>query len=1189
MATTDSITKNLSIDYIVGDFSSTTDALINFANVNYGPGSPSNRLWTNFSTDSFSRNWLEIVSYVADLFFFYFSNQATQNYLQTATVSSAVKSIAKQFGFVPATATSASGIGTFAIISAGTVSRGFKVKSSTGVAYYLTNSIVASSAGNYLGNILQGTIFTQQFTAKGLQNEEFDLSGIDIVRDLNNSNPADISPQIIVGGNSYTLVDTFIRSAGTDTAAVTDSLGKVIGGGGRVYSLEERPNGRKFIRFGDGIFGRKLVPGELITITYRTGGGSVGNVAEQSINTLVDTSPIVASVVNNAKTSGGTDEQSIEQLRELIPASLRTLDRAVAASDYSDLLEATFTEVVAASTERNITDPGIDLNVYVVPAGIGITKISDNPSLKNRLTSFLERRKMVTVQFAILDAFGIDVLLGLKVFIIDTASKATVTAAINTVLTDYFNLTTGGPDSSGITFAQEILTEDLDKKIKAIPGIERFEFTRHTYRPRIQQNILGLNTTYTNSLVEVFPNVSESEWLLGAAGLVTKTSGTVVFSNTLLTGFTYNSVTGIIQYASAVDLDGVSVGDQFRDGSNTDFTILGLDVKDYTLTLITGATVNTTVTTVNHGSVRTAATTTESYKVFKKINGKATNLSVDSITDSELDLSVKTGTGSSLSNRVLLDNTQVFVPNQYATNTFYLIDSVGNIWEILENTSNTIKTSITAVNDASVSIVSPGEYKIVTKLTGEDLVFNGSIFSIQYNSEKTFTSIGAQFSNIGTIGDTFQISSTQNNIGTLGLAVDLVNYESSTQSILLNDAPSLDGVSSAWTLIDKSGQTFNVIGADNRALPSSFYDNTNQDSSFILENTGLGIQYAQGFKVSTNNVYSIVALYLKRSGAIVGNLTAKIVADDGSGLPDLSTVIAISQSLNVTDVPVLSGFTSVSQIPNTAFDKIVFTFTTPPTLTTGIQYHLVLSGDASYVASQTDSVKSFDNTSLVTYTYTGLTGVIQYASAVDLSLVQPGNYFRDGTGTLFRISTVSDSLDQVVLSTSLSIDTTINADSGTIYKKDNIYISADISSPTYTDGKASRYDGSVWANDTQGPLLNRFSSATDFIFSVEGPKKIRVSSNLTPVLGSGATLSKRYYDDNSEISLILGISSGITISASDVNALGKGTVAGIPNSRVDNFVFRTSKYIADIVNLRASEIPEYSSSNNLIEVFGGTA
>jgi predicted lipoprotein len=51
------ITTNTDVDYVQKDFNSTVDAIISFANVNFGPGTSANRLWTNFNADSFSRNW----------------------------------------------------------------------------------------------------------------------------------------------------------------------------------------------------------------------------------------------------------------------------------------------------------------------------------------------------------------------------------------------------------------------------------------------------------------------------------------------------------------------------------------------------------------------------------------------------------------------------------------------------------------------------------------------------------------------------------------------------------------------------------------------------------------------------------------------------------------------------------------------------------------------------------------------------------------------------------------------------------------------------------------------------------------------------------------------------------------------------------------------------------------------------
>lgn len=1688
----ETLTGNTSIDYIIRDFNSAVDGMISFATVNFGPGTSANRLWSNFNSDSFSRTWLELVAFIADIFFFYFDTQATESYLQTATIRSAVRLIASQFGFVPATEQSASVDATFTLSGAGTIPRGFRVASSSGVEFFLTNAIIAGSAGEFTGTVLQGIIKTETKTAIGVQNEEFNLAGPNVIVDLNNINPLDMTPQVTVSGNSYTLVESFIRFNGTDTPAITDSLGNIIGGGGRVFTIHQRPDGTPFIRFGDGIFGRKLIAGENVVVTYRTGGGSQGNIAEETLTNLVDSLSFVSAVTNFEDASGGADEQSIEQLRELIPASLRTLERAVSETDYSDLIIANFSEVFSASTEINKTDPGIDVNIYVVPQGSGIPQITTNTLLSNRITDFVDRRKMVTIQFQLLDAFGIDTLITLEVFIINTASKTAIAQAIQTALTDFFSLDTGGPSEAGIGFAEPILLKDINDLIQNIDGIERFEIKRLTYRPRIQENVFGLLTQYNYSEVRIFPNITESEWLLGAAGQVTESAGSVIFSNPDPTSFVYDSTTGKVEYNFPVDLSGVGPGDLFRNGpglqevteiqtrgdgvgtqevtkvvtvadeqgvqevtevttradlngnlggtfftlfdiigsvavwfnvasgnsepshgalrsievpistnatansvasavagavgadskfntsvsgtaevtditcpvkadindgeyflinsandtteyyayydttgadavdpsppgktririnisaavtaidvavataaalnaladfsapvpgtatltvtnaapgittdaldfnvsgafaivvttqganadtvtivsvdnadlfdtadgnpatgftfnttvqgenvdtlggtyfdiyddvgpvrvwfdvdntssapatpgggrllevdisannsanavasalqtvvdadakfsasvvnnevtitddnvgtrvnaadganptgftitvltqgadaltldgkyfilfdsvgsvgfwidldnsgttiplgasaanraieittitsgmtasqvatevraaidadsefsapapvgnlitvtsasiveltdsfdgdtgftlttttqgvaNNTDFTVLAVDVPNSELFLSENLPVNPVAGVNAGGSIRNGSTTFESFKCFKKTLATATNLSSDSITDNTQDFAILTGTGVALSARVLLDNTQVFIPNQYATGEFYLVDSVGNIWEIVANNSNTITTSTTAVNDGSITNVSAGNYSIVVKLIASKIVFNSNLFNIQFNNRNTLFSIGAQFNQIGTIGDEFEISEEQNNIGNLGVGVTPIAFNTATKEIRFSGAPDLQGVSSGNVLIDADGQAFNIVAIDSRSLPSTFYSEFNKSNELILTGSGLGVRYAQGFKVSTTDTYAVVSFFLTKQGNVLGNLAASIVADDGTGLPDLTSVIATSVPFSITSVEETEKIISGSSLKNndtSAFEKATLSFTSPPTLSAGVQYHLVIIGDSSYSGSQLDGAKTFDNDPGLdggdtAYTYTALTGVIEYASSVDLSNVETNNFFQDDSGNLFRVLSVDNSLDQITIATGLSVNDNGGAapttvDSGSIFTKDNIVVGVDDTSPTYTDGELARYDGIVWSNSTLGP--SPFASTIDALFTVEGPKSIRIDSDLVPVLGESATISERYYDDDSQISLIIGIASGVITSASDVNPSGTGTVGGVPNSKVDNFVFRTSRFADDIVNLRASEIPRIQISDILTNIFGG--
>lgn len=1294
-------TANKDVDYIQKDFSSSSDAMINFATVNFGPSSSANRLWTNFNIDSFSRNWLEIVAFISDVFFFYFDNQATQTYLQTATIRSAVLDIAKQFGFTPSTAASSSGTATFTVTGNGTISRGFRVTASNGAEFFVTDDIVnVSGAGQVSGSVLQGIIKNEQFTSTGLQNEEFNLQGPNVIIDSLSLNPNDVTPQVTVSGNIYTLVDSFISHNGEDADAVIDSLGNIIGGGGRVFVLGERPNGVPFIQFGDGIFGRKLLTGELITIDYRTGGGSVGNIGADTLNSLVDSNPIVSSVTNTADFSGGADEQSIEQLRELIPASLRTLDRAVAEMDYSDILITTFTQVFTASTATNNTDPGIDLDIFVVPQGTGITSITANTVLKTTLENYIDRRKMVTVQFQILDAFGIDTLIGLEVFISDTTSRATVTNAIATALSAFFDLSTGGIDGSGIGFAQPILIKDICNIIETIAGVERFEIQQLSYRPRIDKQLVGLITDYNTSDVTIFPNISEREWLMAASGPITRTEDEVIVSNDTLIGFTYIQSTGALTYSFPYDLTNIASGDKFVSGvgeeeesdllmpvfasvadgqyatvnaasnltryafyldttggnatipvvpghtlvqvdvsaaitdidmatayatainaepdffadnsggtsntvnvqnitigetddaanfdiggvfaatvtqqgtdANVDIVILAVDTETSTVFLTENLLVSNTVVTAIDGQIKRGATSFESFKTFKKLLGVTTNLSVDSITDSNLDLSIAKGTGVLLEANQILDNTKIYIPSEFATDEYYLIDSQDNIWEITANDSNTITTGITAVNDAAITTIAAGQYKIVTKLVGSQITFAGNVFNIQYNTDKTFFSTGGQFSQVGTIGDDFTISMEQTNVGNLGISLDLITHDAGTGIVRLNSSPNLVGITASNILIDSSGQIFNIIGVDNRAQPSVQYEPTNRDDQFVLEASGLGSQTGQGFQVTETDTYAVVSFQLKREGNVVGNLTARIVNDDG-GLPDLLSPVAISEPISVID------------ISEDDYEKILFNFTTPPALTAATQYHLVLTSDTSYQATQISEVTVFNNIGLETFTYNPVSGDIVYDSAVNLSNVVPGNFFQDNLGTRFKILTVDDSSDTITIALGQSIDLTVNdASDASIISNDRILIGTDTSSPSYINGEFSRFDGALWSDSTLGPSPSGID--TDAIFSIEGTKTITVDSNLIPALGPGATVTERYYDDENEISLVIGLSSGTITSAADVNALGLGTVATVPNRNVDRFEFRTSRFADDIVNLRPNEIPQLDAEDITLNIFGG--
>lgn len=89
------------------------------------------------------------------------------------------------------------------------------------------------------------------------------------------------------------------------------------------------------IRFGDGTFGELPNPEDVFQVTYRVGGGAIGNVAAGAITSIEPTFTDVLRVSNPFSAKGGADAESGEQVRRLAPQAFRAKPlRVVRAEDY---------------------------------------------------------------------------------------------------------------------------------------------------------------------------------------------------------------------------------------------------------------------------------------------------------------------------------------------------------------------------------------------------------------------------------------------------------------------------------------------------------------------------------------------------------------------------------------------------------------------------------------------------------------------------------------------------------------------------------------------------------------------------------------------------------------------------------------------------------------------------------------
>jgi predicted phage baseplate assembly protein len=158
------------------------------------------------------------------------------------------------------------------------------------------------------------------------------------------------------------------------------------------FVLEIAEDDSATVVFGDGAFGAVPPRGATIKATYRIGGGRQGNVAAQTIQTIVDAPQLVllgAKIGNPKPATGGAERESIEHAVLHAPSVFRSLKRAVTGADY-EALALDFKgvgKVRATATEWNI------VTLAVAPEGGG--QISD-VLVANLLAYFEDKRPIGT-------------------------------------------------------------------------------------------------------------------------------------------------------------------------------------------------------------------------------------------------------------------------------------------------------------------------------------------------------------------------------------------------------------------------------------------------------------------------------------------------------------------------------------------------------------------------------------------------------------------------------------------------------------------------------------------------------------------------------------------------------------------------------------------------------------------------
>lgn len=322
--------------------------------------------WTDTNPANPGMVLVDLLPYIGDLVRYYQDRQVNEAFLVTAVERANVIRHLKAIGYEMATASPASTPVTFTLSEAQddpvVIEQGDKVQTTDGsVTFEVVERLeIAAGDTSIAGDVIEGETIDEDLGASdGSASQSFELGQVPFISG---------SEEVTVDGVAWTRVTNFLSSSASDQHYRVD-----------IAPTGEQGEDRATIVFGDGTNGAIPTNGTLLAVSYRIGGGEVGNVEAGTITKLVRSytttagDGVLLAATNAAAASGGEDRETLAHAKLYGPAALATGSRSVSRQDYETNAERV-SGVARALAQTVEDDPVIPENtvvVQVVPTGSG--------------------------------------------------------------------------------------------------------------------------------------------------------------------------------------------------------------------------------------------------------------------------------------------------------------------------------------------------------------------------------------------------------------------------------------------------------------------------------------------------------------------------------------------------------------------------------------------------------------------------------------------------------------------------------------------------------------------------------------------------------------------------------------------------------------------------------------------------
>lgn len=216
---------------------------------------------------------------------------------------------------------------------------------------------------------------------------------------------------------------------------------------------------------------------------YLVGGGHEGNVDAGTLTVLRSSIPFVSAVTNPRAAAGGSDAETVEDLKERAAVSVRTQMRAVTARDYEMLVRMAAPSIARVSCldAASFGRPGHVL-VQVIPAVPADLKdfslLQPSPQVLKDIHELIEPRRPLGAIIHVEPPSYLGVAIAARLVTTPGADRRTVMARADHALYAYLHPLTGGPRGEGWPFGYPLMVAEVHSVLQHVPGVAYVDVVR---------------------------------------------------------------------------------------------------------------------------------------------------------------------------------------------------------------------------------------------------------------------------------------------------------------------------------------------------------------------------------------------------------------------------------------------------------------------------------------------------------------------------------------------------------------------------------------------------------------------------------------------------------------------------------------------------------------------------------------